>query len=202
MQHPFWMQHLLSELSMIDYYEILQVSPHAEPEIIEAAYKRLALKYHPDTNPSPVASAQMKWINQAYDVLRDPERRVQYDDERRAYQSSLRPAAQPAPTPPQPVPHQSEEAPTPQPAPPNPPYRRRRPKRHRLRACLTFILLLALAALGIYGLQYFGLFPVFDYMPTVPYEFPRIPDNFFVPPTSTPVPPTVVPLAVKVASPR
>jgi curved DNA-binding protein CbpA len=76
---------------MIDYYEILQVSPRAEPEIIEAAYKRLALKYHPDTNQTASATERMKWINQAYALLSDPVQRAQYDAARRAYRATPRP---------------------------------------------------------------------------------------------------------------
>ncbi len=64
-----------------DYYEILQVHPSAEPEVIEAAYKKLAAKYHPDKNPSPVAQEKMKKINIAHDVLSDPEQRKRYDAE-------------------------------------------------------------------------------------------------------------------------
>jgi ATP-dependent DNA helicase PIF1 len=64
---------------MKDYYAILQVHRHAEKEIIEAAYKRLALKYHPDVNKLPNASEKMQGINEAYEVLSDPERRVTYD---------------------------------------------------------------------------------------------------------------------------
>ena len=64
-----------------DYYEILQVHPSAEPEVIEAAYKKLASKYHPDRNPSPAAPEKMKKINLAHDVLADPEQRARYDIE-------------------------------------------------------------------------------------------------------------------------
>ena len=46
-----------------DLYEILQVHPSAQPEIIQAAYRRLALLYHPDTNPSPEATATMAAVN-------------------------------------------------------------------------------------------------------------------------------------------
>ena len=62
-----------------DYYSILQVSPNAESAVIEAAYRRLAWKYHPDVNKSPDASERMKVINEAYEVLGDPMRRAQYD---------------------------------------------------------------------------------------------------------------------------
>ena len=62
-----------------DYYAILQVDPRAEPEVIDAAYRRLAAKYHPDVNGAPDAAEQMKQINAAYDVLSDPRRRAAYD---------------------------------------------------------------------------------------------------------------------------
>ena len=63
------------EIHWEDYYEILQVHPLAEPDIIEAAYKRLVRKYHPDFNQDPKAQEQMKKINRAYGVLKDPEKR-------------------------------------------------------------------------------------------------------------------------------
>ena len=66
-----------------DYYEILQVSPKVEPEVIQAAYRRLARKYHPDVNKSPQAAERMKQINEAYEVLRDPAKRAAYDALRR-----------------------------------------------------------------------------------------------------------------------
>lgn len=62
-----------------DYYEILQVSPNAEPEVIKAAYRRLARKYHPDIDKSPEAAERMKEINAAYDILSDPAKRAAYD---------------------------------------------------------------------------------------------------------------------------
>jgi sugar lactone lactonase YvrE len=64
-----------------DYYEILQISPSAEPEVIEAAYKKLARKYHPDVNKSPSSADKMKKINMAYVVLGDPIQREQYHSE-------------------------------------------------------------------------------------------------------------------------
>ena len=62
-----------------DYYRILQVDPDAEPEVIHAAYRRLASKYHPDVNPEPEAAERMAEINAAYGVLKDPEQRAAYD---------------------------------------------------------------------------------------------------------------------------
>lgn len=62
-----------------DYYAVLQVDPHAEPEVIQVAYRRLAAKYHPDVDPSPGALERMKLLNAAYEVLSDPEKRKAYD---------------------------------------------------------------------------------------------------------------------------
>src|SRR5712692_2945601 len=56
-------------LSKEDYYKVLQVDSAADPDIIAVAYKRLALKYHPDTNPSPDATRRMQAINTAGLVL-------------------------------------------------------------------------------------------------------------------------------------
>lgn len=67
----------------IDYYAVLQVHPKAEPEVITAAYKKLAAKYHPDVNHAPNATEKMKQLNAAYEVLSDPTRRALYDSSRR-----------------------------------------------------------------------------------------------------------------------
>lgn len=64
-----------------NHYKTLQVDPAAEPEVITAAYRRLAQKYHPDLNPLPSAKLRMQAINQAYDVLRDPGTRTRHDEE-------------------------------------------------------------------------------------------------------------------------
>jgi hypothetical protein len=61
------------------HYDVLQVSPTAEQELIEAAYRRLAQRYHPDVSSDPDAADRMKQINIAYQVLRDPRRRIDYD---------------------------------------------------------------------------------------------------------------------------
>ena len=65
-----------------DYYQILQVHPSAGKEVIDAAYRKLALKYHPDRNLDDEAAAKMKQINQAYDVLSNPIKRATYDKSR------------------------------------------------------------------------------------------------------------------------
>lgn len=64
---------------MEDYYEILQVSPNASPEVISAAYRRLARVYHPDTSNQPNSVEQMKKINHAYEILSDSVKRREYD---------------------------------------------------------------------------------------------------------------------------
>jgi curved DNA-binding protein CbpA len=62
---------------MLDYYEVLQVHPRAESEVIRAAYRTLARKYHPDVEGG--SSARMIALNDAWDVLGDPVRRAAYD---------------------------------------------------------------------------------------------------------------------------
>ena len=77
-----------------DLYAILQVHPAAEPEIVEAAYRRLARMYHPDVNKSPHAHTIMTRINRAYEILKDPSKRAQYDLERAYWQRQVRPDAE------------------------------------------------------------------------------------------------------------
>jgi len=62
-----------------NYYRTLQVDPAAESEVIQAAYRRLAQLYHPDVNHAPDAEQRMREINEAWEVLRDPEKRRAYD---------------------------------------------------------------------------------------------------------------------------
>lgn len=81
-------------MSVPDPYKILQVDPEAEDEVIEAAYKRLARKYHPDVSPDPASVERMVRINQAWEMLRDPVRRAAVDRARaRAGGTSARVAA-------------------------------------------------------------------------------------------------------------
>ena len=90
-----------------DYYKILQVDSSAEPEIIEAAFRRLARKYHPDVDRSPKATEKMKEINTAHDVLSDLAKRRDYHQEwlRRQHKppyEAPKPPPPPRPTPPPP----------------------------------------------------------------------------------------------------
>ena len=63
-----------------DYYELLEVSRDADGETIKKSYRRLAMKYHPDRNPGDKeAETKFKEINEAYDVLKDSQKRAAYD---------------------------------------------------------------------------------------------------------------------------
>ncbi len=62
-----------------DYYDIMGVSRDASQEDIKKAYRRLARKYHPDVSSEPEAEARFKEIGEAYEVLKDPEKRAAYD---------------------------------------------------------------------------------------------------------------------------
>src|SRR3954471_9924436 len=62
-----------------DYYEALGVSRDAGEDDIRSAYRKLARQYHPDVNKEPDAEDRFKEISEAYEVLRDPEKRERYD---------------------------------------------------------------------------------------------------------------------------
>jgi molecular chaperone DnaJ len=62
-----------------DYYDVLGVPRSAGPDEIKKAFRRLAMQYHPDRNQEAGAEARFKEVNEAYEVLSDPERRQMYD---------------------------------------------------------------------------------------------------------------------------
>jgi len=63
-----------------DYYETLGVARNANADELKRAFRKLAMQYHPDRNSEPGAEAQFKEINEAYEVLSDPEKRKRYDE--------------------------------------------------------------------------------------------------------------------------
>src|ERR1700712_6109622 len=64
----------------IDFYELLEVERTADDATIKSSYRKLAMKFHPDKNPGCQDSeARFKAISQAYDCLKDPQKRAAYD---------------------------------------------------------------------------------------------------------------------------
>ncbi|WPB57391.1 DnaJ domain-containing protein [Xylophilus sp. GOD-11R] len=106
------------------FYDTLQVSRHASPSVIRAAYRALSQKHHPDKNPDALETAlkYMKRLNEANDVLSDPARRAAYDEQieeliaetMRKASSSTGPSRPPDP------PQQPSPPPQPRPSPPTP----------------------------------------------------------------------------------
>ncbi|HEY6042008.1 MAG TPA: DnaJ domain-containing protein [Anaerolineae bacterium] len=67
-----------------DYYSVLMVDPNADQDIIDAAYRRLAARFHPDVNKSRGAVERMRVINEAYAILGELPKRQMYDTLRKA----------------------------------------------------------------------------------------------------------------------
>ncbi len=67
-------------MSKLCYYEVLRVDRNADEKAIKSAYRKLAMQYHPDRNPDDKdAEQKFKEVNEAYDVLKDPQKRAAYD---------------------------------------------------------------------------------------------------------------------------
>ncbi len=65
----------------IDYYSILNLDNKANSEVIKKAYRRQAIKWHPDKNPGKDTAREMQQVNEAYLILGDPAARERYDKE-------------------------------------------------------------------------------------------------------------------------
>ncbi len=61
------------------YYQVLLVDPEADQDILSVVHRRLARRYHPDVDPSAQSRARMLEINEAWDTLKDPDKRRRYD---------------------------------------------------------------------------------------------------------------------------
>ena len=69
---------MMTEDLTTDYYEVLQISPNADPDTVHRVYRLLAQRFHPD-NQSTGDSERFRLLTEAYHVLGDPEQRAQYD---------------------------------------------------------------------------------------------------------------------------
>jgi curved DNA-binding protein CbpA len=86
-----------------DPYRVLQVAPEAEQEVVHAAFRALAMKYHPDRDPSTLAARRMAALNRAYATLRDTDARASFDRDRLRARAGFAVEARPAPAPGQPM---------------------------------------------------------------------------------------------------
>jgi curved DNA-binding protein len=80
-----------------DYYAILGVDKTASQDAIQRAYRKLARKYHPDVNKEPGAEDKFKEVGEAYEVLKDPEKRAKYDRYGSAWKAAQQSGGAPPP---------------------------------------------------------------------------------------------------------
>ena len=80
-----------------DYYQVLQVDPEASPEVITAAYKTLAKRWHPETDLTGVHEVRMAELDRAYGILKDAAARQRYDMERAERMNPVGPGNEPEP---------------------------------------------------------------------------------------------------------
>src|SRR5213592_1217068 len=77
------------EMDFVDYYKILGLDKNATAEDIKKAYRKLARKHHPDLNPNDKeAHKRFQQINEAHEVLSDPEKRKKYDQYGKEWQQA------------------------------------------------------------------------------------------------------------------
>ena len=70
----------MANVAHVDYYEVLSVSKDCDEQELKTAYRKLAMRYHPDRNPdNPEAEERFKQASEAYQVLSDPQKRAAYD---------------------------------------------------------------------------------------------------------------------------
>ena len=70
-------------MKVVDYYKVMDVPEDASLNVIKKAYRRLARKYHPDVSSIQDAEEKFKQVGEAYEVLKDPDKRAEYDSLRK-----------------------------------------------------------------------------------------------------------------------
>lgn len=80
-----------------DYYTVLGIPKHASKDDIQREYRKLARKYHPDVNKTPAAEEKFKEIGEAYEVLKDPDKRAKYDRYGAAWKAAQQSGGTPPP---------------------------------------------------------------------------------------------------------